>query len=108
MDDLYENIEETNSNEKQKKLSVFDDIIANILSNQKLQQIEREIFIRELKNCSNKKYYSKFMKIWYKRELQQIKFNHPSDIDFEDFTNVYKNCLTKPFFFSDWNYSCIR
>ena len=32
MDDLYENIEETNSNEKQKKLSVFDDIIANYLA----------------------------------------------------------------------------
>ena len=30
------------------------------------------------------------MKFPYKRELQQIEFNHSSDIDFERFVNVYK------------------
>ena len=28
-----------------------------------------------------------------KRELQQIAFNHSSDIDFRDFMNFYKNVL---------------
>ena len=38
------------------------------------------------------------MKIPNKRELQQIAFNHSSDIDFQDFMNVYKKCTAKPFF----------
>ena len=37
------------------------------------------------------------MKIPSKRELQQIPFNHSSDIDFQDFTNLYKNCTAKPY-----------
>ena len=32
------------------------------------------------------------MKIPNKWELQQISFNHLSDIDFKDFTNLYKKC----------------
>ena len=32
------------------------------------------------------------MKIPNKRELQQIAFNHTSDIDFQDFMNLYKKC----------------
>ena len=32
-----------------------------------------------------------------KREFQQIAFNHPSDIDFQDFINTYKKCTTKPY-----------
>ena len=35
MDDVYKNIEEHNPNKKQKILLVFDDIIADILSNKK-------------------------------------------------------------------------
>ena len=36
------------------------------------------------------------MKILNKRELQQIAFNHSSDIDFKDFMNLYKKCTAKP------------
>ena len=36
MDDIFENIEEYNTNEKQKKLIVFGDMIAYMLSNKKL------------------------------------------------------------------------
>ena len=39
------------------------------------------------------------MKIPNKRELQQIVHNHSSDIDFEDFINLYKKCTAKPHFF---------
>ena len=35
MDDIYKNIEEYNSNKKRKILIVFDDMIADILSNKK-------------------------------------------------------------------------
>ena len=55
------------------------------------------------------------MKIPSKRELQQIAFNYPSDIDFQDFMNLYKKCTAKPYSFlvldttlaSD-NSSCFR
>ena len=39
------------------------------------------------------------MKIRNKRELQQIAFNHSSDIHFQDFMNIYKKFTAKPFFF---------
>ena len=39
------------------------------------------------------------MKIPNKRELQQITFNHSSDIDFKDFMNLYKKCNGKPYSF---------
>ena len=38
------------------------------------------------------------MKIPNKRELQQITFNHSSDINFQDFVNLYKKCIAKPYF----------
>ena len=38
-------------------------------------------------------------KIPNKQELQQIAFNHSSDIDFKDFINLYKKCTAKPYSF---------
>ena len=46
----------------------------------------------------NSKYYF-IMKIPNKQELQQIAFNHSSDIDFRDFINIYKKCTAKPYSF---------
>ena len=45
MDDIYKNIEEHNPNIKRNKLIVFDDIIADMVSNKNLTQIVTEIFI---------------------------------------------------------------
>ena len=45
VDDIYKNIEEYNSNKKRKILIVFDDMIADMLSNKKLNPIVTEIFI---------------------------------------------------------------
>ena len=39
------------------------------------------------------------MKIPNKRQLQQIAFNHSSDIDFKVFMNLYKKCTAKPYSF---------
>ena len=36
------------------------------------------------------------MKIPNKRELQEIASHHSSDIDFQDFMNLYKTCTAKP------------
>ena len=36
------------------------------------------------------------MKIPNKQDLQQIPFNHSSDIEFKDFMNLYKTFTAKP------------
>ena len=37
------------------------------------------------------------IKIPKKWELQQTAFNHSSDIDFNDFIDLYKKCTAKPY-----------
>ena len=39
------------------------------------------------------------MKIPNKQKLQQIAFNHSSDIDFQDYMNLYKKFTAKPYSF---------
>ena len=46
MDDIYKSIEEYNPNKQQKILIVFDDIIANMISNKKLNPKVTELIIR--------------------------------------------------------------
>ena len=116
MDDIYKNIEGYNPNKKRKILIVFDNMIADMLSNKKLNPIVTELFIRGRKlNISlvfitqsyfavpknvrlNSTHYL-VMKIPNKRKLQQIEFNHWSDIDFQGFMNLYKKCTEKPISF---------
>ena len=116
MDDIYINIEECNPNKKRKILIAFDDMIADMLSNKKLNPIVTELFIRGRKlNISlvfitqsyfavpknirlNSTHYF-IMKIQSKQELQQTAFNHSSDIDFKDFMNLYKKTYCKTIFF---------
>ena len=45
MNDVYENIESYNPNRKRKILIVFDDMVANIMTNKKFQSIVKELFI---------------------------------------------------------------
>ena len=46
MDDVYENIDNYNPSRKRKILIVFDDMIADIMTNKKFQAIIKELFIR--------------------------------------------------------------
>ena len=39
------------------------------------------------------------MKILNKREFQQIAFNQPLDIDFQDFMNLYKKSTAETLFY---------
>ena len=58
-DDIYKNIEEYSSNKKRKILIVFDDMIADMLNNKKLNPIVTELFIRGRKlNISLVFYYT--------------------------------------------------
>ena len=116
MNDIYKNIEDYNPNKKRKILIVFDDTIADILSNKELNPVVIELFLRGRKlNISivfiTQSYFTVpknirlnstnyfVMKILSKRELQQIAFNHSSDIDFQDFMNLFKKCTVKQYSF---------
>ena len=46
MDDVYENIDDYNPSRKRKILIIFDDMIADIMTNKKFQSIIKELFIR--------------------------------------------------------------
>ena len=108
MDDVYENINDYNPIIKRKKLIVFDDMIADIMTNKRFQAIIKELFIRCRKlNISlafiTQSYFSVpkencylIMKINNKRELQNIAINHSADIDYQDFKKIYRECTKVP------------
>ena len=101
---------------ERKILIVFDDMIADIINNKKLNPIVTELFITGRKlNTSivfiTQSYFKVpkdvrlnsthffIMKIPNKRELQQIALNHSSDIDTKDFIKMHKKCTAEPYSF---------
>ena len=107
MDDVYKNIDYFNRDKENKISTVFDDMIADMIHNKKLNSIVTELFIRGIKlNISfvfiTQSYFkvpkdvrlntSHFFiaKISNKRELQQTAINHSSDISTKDFTSIYR------------------
>ena len=114
MQDVYENIEESNPREERKVLIAFDDMIVHMISNKKLSPVATEIFARDRKlNIAivfikhsyfktpkdvrlNTIYYF-IMRVTNKKELREIALNHSSDIDFQDFINLYKQSTAEPY-----------
>ena len=39
------------------------------------------------------------MKIYHKREVQQIAIDHSADTDYRDFLKIYRNCANEPYSF---------
>ena len=116
MQDAHKNIDDYNPRKKRKALIVFDDMIADMINNKKLDSIVTELFIRSRKlnisivfitqsyfkvskNVRLNSTYFFIMKIPNKRELQQIALNHSSDIDFKDFIKIYKKYTKEPYSF---------
>ena len=115
MHDVYKNIDEYNPDKERKILIVFDDMIADMINNKKLNSIITELFITGSKlNISltfiTQSYFKVpknvrlnfthffIMKIPNKRELQQIALNHSSDIISKDFIKIYKNIMNDNLF----------
>ena len=96
IEDIYENIEELNQNKKKKTLCVFDDMIADMLSSEKLNSVVTESYFAVPKNIRLNSRHFFVMKIPNKRELEQNAFNHSSDIYFQDFINLSKKFTGKP------------
>ena len=95
---------------------VFDDMVADVLSNKKLNPIVTELFFRRgklriplvfithsyfpvQKNIRLNSTHYFVMKIANKREFQQIAFNHSWDIYFQNITNLYKKRTAKSYSF---------
>ena len=116
MDDVYQNIDDCNPSRKRKILVLFDDMIADIMTNKKFQVIIKELFIKYRKvNITlvfiTQSYFSVpkdvrlnsthylIMKINNRKELQNIAINHSADIDYDNFVGVYRECTRKPYSF---------
>ena len=91
MVDIYKNIEVYNPNKKRDMLIAFDDTIALNISLVFITQTYFAVpkYIRL--NCTH--YF--IMKIPNKRELTQI----ASQIDLQDFIDIYEKCTAKTYFF---------
>ena len=111
MDDVYSNIDDHNPKRKREIMVVFDDMIADIVTNKRFQAIIKELFIR-YQNISlvfitqsyfktpkdarlNSTHYL-IMKIHNGRELQNIAIDHK---DYKDFLRIYRNCNKEPYSF---------
>ena len=67
MDDIYKYIKNYDSNKKRKILLVFDDMIADMLSNKKLNPIVTELFVRRRTLNSFSCFYHTILFGWSKR-----------------------------------------
>ena len=114
--DVYKNINDYNPDPENKILIVFDDIIADMIHNKKLDSINTKLFIKGRKlNISlvfiTQSYFKVpknvrlntthffIAKIPNKRELQQIATNHSSDISPKDFINIQRKCTIERYSF---------
>ena len=106
---IYKNINHYHRDKENKILIVFDDMIADMIQNKKLNSVVTELFIRGRKltislvfiiqSCfkvpkdvrlnTNNFFIAKLLS---KRELQQIAINHSSHISTDDFVNIYRKC----------------
>ena len=116
MDDVFPQIEDYNKKRKRNILIIFDDMISHVMSDKKVHQILKDLFIRCRKlNISlcflTQPYFSVskdvrlncthyiIFKLDNKRVLQNIAINHFADIDCKDFIKIYRNCTKELFNF---------
>ena len=116
MHDVYKNIDDYNPDKENKILIVFDDMIADMIHNKKLDSVVTELFIRGKKlNISlafiTQSYFKVpedfrlntthffIAKIPNNRELKGIARNHSSDIKTEDFINISRERTAEPYSF---------
>ena len=107
-------MEDYNATKKKKVLIVFDDIKADTELNKKLSPVDTELSLRERKlNISlvfiSKSYFkvpkmirinaTHYFIIPNKKELQQIAFNHSSDIEVKNLMKLYKDYTKETYLF---------
>ena len=116
MFDAYKNIDEYNVDKDRKILIVFDDMVAYMIHNKKLNSVVTELLIRGRKLniflvFIIQSYFKvpKYLrlntthffisKISNRRELHQIAINYSSVISTKDFENIYRKSIAEPYSF---------
>ena len=116
MHKVYKVIDMYNPDKENKVLIVFDDMVADMINNKKLNSVVTELFIRGRKlnislvfisqsyfnfpkDVGNNSTHFFIMKILNKRELMQIEINDSSDINTKDFSEIYTKCTNKAYSF---------
>ena len=116
MDDIYENINDYNPTRKKNILIVYDNMIADIMSNKKFQAIVKELFIRcrklnillvfitqsyfsVPKDVRLNSTYYLILKVNNKNELQNIAITHYVNIDYKDYMKICRECTKDPYSF---------
>ena len=116
MFDAYKNIDEYNVDKDRKILIVFDDMVADMIHNKKLNSVVTELLIRGRKlniflvfiiqsyfkvpkdlRLNTTHFF--ISKISNRRELHQIAINHSSVISTKDFENIYRKSIAEPYSF---------
>ena len=116
MNDVLDNINNYNKNRDKKVLIVFDDMIADIMKNEKFKAMIKELFIRCRKlNISvvfitqsyfrtpkdarlNSTHYI-LMKIDNKKELKSMAEEKSGHLYYKDFLKMYNYCTKEPYSF---------
>ena len=116
MHDAYKNIDDYHPDKENEILIVFDDTIADMIHNKKLNSIVTDLFIRGRKlnisivfitqsyfrvpkDARNNTKHFFIAKIPNKRELQEIATNHSLDISTKYFIIIYRKCADEPYSF---------
>ena len=116
MDDVLDNINNYNKNRDKKVLIVFDDMIADIMRNEKFKAIIKELFIRcrqlnisivfitqsyfrTPKDARLNSTHCILMKIGNKKELKSIAKEKSGHLDYKNFLKMYNYCTKEPYSF---------
>ena len=113
MRDVYKNTDEYNPDKQNKILIVFDDMVADMIHNKKLNSIVTELFSRDrklnifldfiiqsyVKVPKNVRLNTTHFFIPNKRKLSEIAIDYSSDISTKDFINIYRECTAEPYSF---------
>ena len=109
----YENINDYNPIRKRKKLIVFEDLVADIMTNKTFQAIIKELLIKCRKLIISLFYHSilffcskrcniKFNTLFRHENKQQnriknIATDHSADIDYQDLKKIYREYTKEPY-----------
>ena len=116
MDDVLDNINNYNKNRDKKVLIVCDDMIADIMRNEKFKAIIKELFIRcrklnisivfvtqshfrTPKDARLNSTHCILMKIGNKKELKSIAEEKSGHLDYKDLLKMYNYCTKEPYSF---------
>ena len=116
LNDVLEDVNNYNKKKDKKVLTIFDDMITDIMRSEKFKAIVKELFIRCRKlNISivfitqsyfrtpkdarlNSTHYI-LMKMGNKKELKSIAEENSGHLDFKNFFKIYNYCTDKPYSF---------